>query len=97
MIRSRTKSRLIPLLLAAAFLAVQAVALAHEINHDLRQHNDASCVLHLYSKHAGGSPAATFLLAPPLIAAHVALAPATTLPFSPPALGFQSRAPPVIG
>lgn len=48
----RSQSRFLPWLLALVFLAVQAITFAHELKHDLHQHDDASCVLHLHTKHS---------------------------------------------
>lgn len=95
MIRRRTRSRLVPWLCATVFLALQAVALAHELTHDLRQHNDAACVLHLHAKQSG-APAAAQALFAPVFVADPTLAPGdSVVPFSLPALGYRPRAPPL--
>jgi hypothetical protein len=96
MMRGRNNFRFPRWLLAAAFLSVQAIALAHEIKHDLRQHEDTACVLHLHAKHGGDG----------LIAGTPPTAPAASIQrFDPTApaplsgthvLGYRSRAPPVI-
>jgi hypothetical protein len=65
----RLQPRWIAWLLATAFIAIQAIALAHELKHDLRQHDDASCVLHLQTKSGGGNSPAAELLAPVQIGA----------------------------
>jgi hypothetical protein len=46
-----TRVRTVACLLALAFLALQTTALTHELRHDLHQHDDISCVLHLYADH----------------------------------------------
>lgn len=51
------KLRRLAALAAAAFLAAQAAALAHEFDHALHKHN-APCALHLYADHLGKSPPA---------------------------------------
>lgn len=81
-------------LLAIAFLAVQAIALAHEIKHDLQQHNDPSCVLHLHAKQSGDTPSAQLRLTAPL-AFDTALFTHETRPLVARwALPYKSRAPP---
>jgi len=44
--------------LALALLTLETAALTHELRHDLHQHDDASCVLHLYADHLAKTPAA---------------------------------------
>jgi hypothetical protein len=85
--------RLVPWLLAAALIAVQALAFAHELQHDLKQHDDASCVLHLHTKHAG-HPSPTLTL-PAAAVPHAIVAPAVSVHIdAAPALGYRTRAPP---
>lgn len=94
MTQRRFNPRWIAWLFALAFIAVQAIALAHELKHDLRQHDDASCVLHLQAKSVGDNAPITVLLAPFYTGAG-------TLPASDAAIGmplrptgYHSRAPP---
>jgi len=96
MLARRAKPTWIAWLLAVALLAIQAIALAHEIKHDLRQHDDSACVLHLYTKHAGGKLNADSLL-PALYTANENPACVDAgMPVSAPSLGYRTRAPPVI-
>lgn len=94
MMKRRTKPQFVPWLLAVAFLAVQALAFAHELQHDLQQHDDPSCVLHLHTKHAG-HPAAT--VAPIVAALPDAIVPAAASGAiaATPILGYRTRAPPL--
>ena len=80
-------------LLAAMFLAAQAAAFAHELQHDLRLHNEPACVLHLHVQQAG-QPAAEAFVA--LVPGPVAPRPprATAQFRAPIALGYHTRAPP---
>lgn len=89
-----TMFRLAPWLLAVVLLAAQTLALAHEIKHDLRQHDDASCVLHLHSKHHG--QAATAMALSGAIVPHAApVLLAVTQPRAVAPLGYRTRAPPL--
>lgn len=96
MTRRRFNPPWIAWLFAVAFVSVQAIALAHEVKHDLRQHDDASCVLHLQAKSAGGNAQTTVLLMPfftgtgTLPASDAAI----DLPLRP--NGYDSRAPPSV-
>ncbi|MFL6713660.1 MAG: hypothetical protein ACJ8LN_12140 [Sulfurifustis sp.] len=51
--KRRLTPRFFPWLFAMAFLAVQAITFVHELKHDLHQHDDTTCVLHLHTKHSG--------------------------------------------
>jgi hypothetical protein len=53
---AQRKPRLIAWLLAAMLLWVSAVAVAHELDHALDQHQE-SCALHHYAGHHGDLPA----------------------------------------
>ncbi|HEX9813191.1 MAG TPA: hypothetical protein VGA88_14045 [Burkholderiales bacterium] len=78
------------------FLSVQAIALAHEIKHDLRQHDDGACVLHLHAKHAGDGLAAG-TQAPAVVLSAQQFSPgAPAIVRGAPTLGYRTRAPPVI-
>lgn len=94
MTRRSAKSKLISWLLAAAFLAIQAIALAHEIKHDLRQHNDATCVLHLYTKHHGPATTDAALYATPIPCDAPPPPPGARVRTAP-TLGYHTRAPPL--
>jgi hypothetical protein len=96
MLAHRAKPTWFAWFLAVAFLAIQAIALAHELKHDLRQHDDSSCVLHLYTKHAGGKLNAGSLLPTLYTASESPTFPDTTILVSTSALGYRTRAPPVI-
>ena len=95
MIPRRSPLRFLPWLLAAVFLSVQAIALAHEIKHDLRQHDDGACVLHLHAKHgkdglaAGTQPPAPATSVQQFDPIAPALLPSARI------LGYRTRAPPV--
>ncbi len=93
MINRRAALCFLPWLLAAAFLAVQTATFAHELKHDLKLHDDPSCVLHLYTKHAGhavGDATPAFVALPE---AHAA-ARVTCDAGGEPQLGYRTRAPP---
>lgn len=94
MIRHGTTSKFAPWLFVLVLLAVQAITLAHEIQHDLRQHDDSSCVLHLHAKQAGNGLSASVLLPPVFASAQDYPCRAITLPVSLSALGYRTRAPP---
>src|SRR5581483_466185 len=90
--RRGTKSHLALWLFAVAFLAIQTITLAHEIKHDLHQHDDKACVLHLHTKDHGQAAAhiAPFaILAPCEAPAPVTVASVGTAP----TLGYHTRAP----
>lgn len=90
----RKITRFAPWLLAAVLLTVQALTFAHELQHDLHQHDDPSCVLHLHLKQTGHPPAAIALL--PSSASHdMAPAAACTEAAAAPVLGYRTRAPPL--
>lgn len=91
--KRRVQPKFLPWLLALAFLAVQAAAFAHELQHDLRQHGDASCVLHLHAKQAG-QPAPGPFFVPVRAAPAPSRRPAAVAVSAPPALGYRTRAPP---
>jgi hypothetical protein len=57
--------------LAAAFIAVSAGALAHELDHQFHKH-DAACALHFFSDHSGKgiATAVAAVLAPAKISVH---------------------------
>lgn len=94
MTERRAKPGFVPWLLAVALLAVQALTFAHELQHDLHQHDDPSCVLHLHTKHAGHPSADVALV---VVAASRALAPSTESGAidTTPVLGYRTRAPPL--
>lgn len=96
MTQRRLHPRWFAWLLAVAFIAVQAMALAHEIKHDLRQHDDASCVLHLQVKSVGGDSHGTLVLAP--LYTGLGTLPGSDITIDLPlrATGYHSRAPPSI-
>jgi len=74
------------LLLAVALFALLltgATALAHEIKHDLHQHDDASCVLHLHANQTD-----KVISAAPFV---VPLSPRHLTPASFPAASFCGR------
>ena len=94
MLRRRAKNGLAPWLLAVMLLAVQALSFAHELQHDLKQHDDTSCVLHVHTKHVGHPSADVTLvvLAPTRDAAPETL---STERGAAPVLGYRTRAPPL--
>jgi len=93
---TRRHSSLIALLAAIVFLAIQTIALAHEIDHDLAQHNEPSCALHLYVGHAGTTPNTTISIdVHPLPDSF--LPPSTVAAFDvTPQLAYRGRAPPAL-
>lgn len=93
MTQRRLSPKVVFWLLAAVLLAAQAMAFAHELQHDLRLHNDAACVLHLHAQQAGQPAAEAFVaLAPGPVAPPP---PRATAQFRAPiALGYHTRAPP---
>jgi Co/Zn/Cd efflux system component len=84
-------------LAATALLLVTTSAIAHEVEHDIGQHQDPACALHALADHAGNVL--------PTVATVLTAAPQATLtPDLPPfllpraaALSFRARAPPVSG
>lgn len=89
----RLSAKRLAWLLAAVLLAAQASAATHELQHDLRQHNDASCALHLHAKQAAQAAAVPALpaIAPP-DAAPCAVPVVAAVAAS--TLGYRTRAPP---
>lgn len=90
----RRRRSVLAWLLAAAFVAVTNAALAHELKHELKQHDEIACALHLYSGHHG--KAAAPCRAPLPVATSDAPATATPAGFrsATVALGYRGRAPP---
>jgi hypothetical protein len=86
----------VPVFFAVAlFLALQTVALTHELDHALSNHDSPTCALHLFGDHGGKSltSVSTPGIAPNADAAPI-VARAQLLP-RPNAVPFQSRAPPL--
>ena len=67
---ARTKRTLTAWLLASVLLLVSAVAVAHELDHALENHQEP-CALHLYAGHHGGLPAANAQPPAPPVAARL--------------------------
>lgn len=89
----RTTFALAPWLLAVVLLAVQTFAYAHELQHDLKQHDDTSCVLHLHAKQAGQPTAdAALVVVAPIRTERLPTAGA--VPYPARVLGYRTRAPP---
>jgi len=82
---SRRKPRFLPWLLAAVLLLVGSVAVAHELDHALDQHQEL-CALHHYADHHGGLLSAK---------AHPPVAPVATRSGPSPSYHFVSRLRPV--
>lgn len=94
MARPKVQRKFVLWLLAAAFFALQTAALAHELQHDLRQHNEAACALHLHAEQTGQAAAGSPLpVAVVLDNAPTRLAPAQVHASA--ALAYYTRAPPV--
>lgn len=93
---TRRNSSLITLLASIAFLAVEAIALAHEIEHDLAQHSEPSCALHLYVGHAGTTPNATVSIDLHPLTDSFLPPPAVAAPETAPRLAYYGRAPPAL-
>ena len=79
--------------LAVTFLAIETLALAHEIQHDLRQH-ESSCALHIYAGELGKTPTAVSGVALANTVQEFYSIPISGPIFSLPALGYHVRAPP---
>jgi hypothetical protein len=92
--RYHVKLKLASWLLAAAFLAIQAIAFAHEIKHDLHQH-DSTCALHVYADHLGKAPTASTGFALVVLPDATFVSPDTVAIHASPAVGYHSRAPPL--
>jgi hypothetical protein len=93
--RTRVPKRLLACLAAAAFVALETIALAHEVEHDLAQHDEPVCGLHLYIGHFGKASAApSSIVVAPLSAFYLA-ASFPELPQAPRVLGYRGRAPPL--
>jgi hypothetical protein len=90
-----TQSRRISFgLLAGLFLAVQAAALTHELNHVLHQHDNPSCALHLYAENPGKASAADCSFAIGVVHDTPTVPPQTIFVSLERALGYHVRAPP---
>lgn len=81
-------------LLAAAFVAITTTALAHELQHDLEQHDDSACALHLYAGGSAKAPAGGYAIAVSGVHDRPAVSGQTIFPFPPRVLGYNVRAPP---
>lgn len=90
----RATSRLVPWLLALVLLAAQALAFAHTLKHDLHQHDDPSCVLHLHTKHVGQASAGNSLSVLVTPADDTSGAASTFIECTA-VLGYRTRAPPL--
>jgi hypothetical protein len=90
---SRFPIHLLSALAAVALLILQTVAIAHEVEHNLNQHDEPTCALHLYTGHAG-HPA--YIDSDPLIVApaSIAAAPFVFFTTSRHVLAYRGRAPP---
>lgn len=94
--RPRRYSSLIALLASLAFFAIGTIAMAHEIEHDLAQHDEPSCALHLYVGHAGTTPNATVSIDLRPLTDSFLLPPAVASPETAPRLPYYGRAPPAL-
>ena len=93
-IRPRLHKGLASWLLAAVFVAVQAIAFAHEIKHDLHQH-DASCALHFYAEHLGKAPTSAVGFVAIVIPGESPVRSEAGDASTSASVSYQSRAPPV--
>jgi hypothetical protein len=93
---TRRYKSLIAVLASIAFLAIEAIALAHEIEHDLEQHNESSCALHLYIGHAGTTPNAVVGVDAHPLPDSFLPSPAVATPVTTPRLAYRGRAPPAL-
>ena len=93
---TRRHPSLFALLATIAFLALETMALAHEIEHDLAQHSEPTCALHLYVGHAGTTPVATASIDVHLLPDSFLPPPAVAAPKATPRLAYRGRAPPAL-
>lgn len=93
MILRRNKRYLATWFAALAFLAIQAIVLAHEVKHDLHQH-DAACALHFYAEHLGKTPTSHLATVAIVVSDETPAPPGTVAASAPRAPGYHTRAPP---
>lgn len=90
----RRHSVLLAVLVAIALLAVETIALAHEIEHDTGQHDEPSCPLHLFVTGFAKTPGAELSFAPAPAPDIFEVIPAIVAPRATLVLGYRGRAPP---
>lgn len=93
---ARRCSSLIAILAAIVFLAIETIALAHEIEHDLDQHDEPTCALHLYVGHVGDTPIAAVSVNVVPMPNNFLLSPDVAAPAAIPRLAYRGRAPPAL-
>jgi hypothetical protein len=93
--RAQKKSRFIAWLLTAMLLWVGAVAVAHELDHALDQHQEP-CALHHYAGHHGGLPSADAHSPAPPIKARLDLLPSYLFASESRPAPYAVRAPPSV-
>ena len=94
---SRRQRRFLAVLGAIAFIAVESIALAHEIEHDLGHHDEPACALHLYIGNADNAVADGIGLACAIVPVRFDVAPHSGARHSALVLGYHGRAPPHAG
>jgi hypothetical protein len=92
---AQRKPRLIAWLLTAMLLWVGAVAVAHELDHALDQHQEP-CALHHYAGHHGGLPSADAHSPAPPIEARLDLLPSYLFVSESRPAPYAVRAPPPV-
>jgi hypothetical protein len=91
---SRGQQQLLAVLGTIALLAIESIALAHEIEHDLGQHDEPTCALHLFVSNFGKSAADGFSIACAVVPAEFDVVPRSAAPSLALVLGYHGRAPP---
>jgi hypothetical protein len=89
----RHKKKFTAWLATVAFLAIQTIAFAHEIKHDLHQH-DASCALHVYVEQVGKVPTGDIAFVAVVLPDAVLIALDVAIALASPAPLYRTRAPP---
>jgi hypothetical protein len=94
---SRCQKKLLAVLGTIALLAIESIALAHEIEHDLGHHDEPACALHLYIGNAGNPVADGIGLACAIVPVRFDVPPHSGARYSTLVLGYHGRAPPHAG
>jgi hypothetical protein len=79
-----------------ALLVLQTAAFAHEIEHDLEQHDEPTCALHLYTGQAGKTAASDLGLPVAVTSTFYTVIPSPRAPQTQFVAGYRGRAPPLL-